>query len=293
MKKVLHLGRCLFGLVALLAIGATPSKAEAVKAISEIQTALSATNIAENINSSSYYILRRGATGTAAGKSIKADGSMGTATAFLEDSYDYVVKIDGDNTNGYTFQFVSTSTYITQSGETVGTTETSVDNATKFTLSAFTGGSDDGTTADTYVAITMVSDDDTKYGFNAHESTVCGWFADRGDQAAYEIVPVTVKECEPYTITYTFKIDNSIYKTTTQTMLEGAEVPSVTEPFVSFTQPSIVGTTITANQSVDIACTENLPFKVSTDDNTYYYAFGMNSIASPTQGRSLLLPVRS
>lgn len=200
MRKFTFLGRCLFGLATLFALGATPSKADEVT-ITEIKSALSATNISENISSSSYYILRRGAKGNAAGMSIKADGSMGTATAGASGSSGYVVTIAGDNTNGYTFKFFSTSTYITQNGETVSTTETNADNATKFTLSTFTGGLDGGTTAETYVAITSVSQNG--YGLNAQSQNVVGWYANRGEQAAYEIVPVTISNF--YTLTYNLK----------------------------------------------------------------------------------------
>lgn len=88
------------------------------------------------------------------------------------------------------------------------------------------------------------------------------------------------------TVTYNYQLNGKTYGTKTITAYQGSVVPApATYNFAKPTSYTHEGETLTSEPlSVDVTCTEDLPFKVSDATHTYWYAIDMHSNDTGTEG---------
>lgn len=88
------------------------------------------------------------------------------------------------------------------------------------------------------------------------------------------------------TVTYNYQLNGKAYGTKTITADQGSVVPAPeTYNFAKPTSYTHEGETLTSEPlTVDVTCTEDLPFKVSDATHTYWYAIDMHSNDTGTAG---------
>lgn len=103
----------------------------------------------------------------------------------------------------------------------------------------------------------------------------------------YHIIPVEAENitAESTSVTYNYQVDGKTFATTTSDQLVGATLAApAAQAFTEIVSYTGEGEDVTANQVVTVTCTANLPFNVSTTDQTYWYAIDMHSNDAGTDG---------
>ncbi len=88
------------------------------------------------------------------------------------------------------------------------------------------------------------------------------------------------------TVTYNYKLNGKTYGTKTKELAVGTTLaaPDAVD-FITVDSYTHAGETLTSEPlTVDVTCTEDLPFEVSDDTNTYWYAIDIHSNDTGTQG---------
>lgn len=218
-------------------------------------------------------------TGNAAGKYIREANAgqnltMAVTTAYGPDSYKSVVKITGNATEGYKFQFAATDNYIpTVSGENIVAGET----AGLFEILA-DEAPDAGGSWDESNNIWNIKNKDNQTGFNAQTNKFVSWTYNDGAQAEYQITPVTVEELTPVTLTVNYTVtdlDNATFTRTVDTFSELQYKDVVTAPFMkdfAYTDNDVTGETVVGETgaTINVTCTSDYPFGFATlTDGTF------------------------
>lgn len=122
----------------------------------------------------------------------------------------------------------------------------------------------------------MVANDNTKLGYWYYKNQTQDQIEESNPNLAkFQFYKVEYDVPTPVSVTYNYRMDGNVKKSVTIGCMTKGEFPNPTElpAYVSVVKPEGTVTDEDNNQTFDLDCTINLPFKTSDDSKKHYYYF--------------------